>query len=225
MRFFIEAFKQTSPIIVGYIPVGLAYGVLAQKMGLSSLNTLAMSLLVFAGSSQLIAVGLMGAGMPAFSVIATTFVVNLRHMPMSAALSPWLKDWNKQELALFSFQLTDETFALQSTRFARGELDKGTTFCVNMIAHFSWVMGTLLGIVASSLIPDVKPVGLDYALPAMFMALLVLQIRERMHVVVALAAGLLSVGLALGGLERVHVIVATLCAASLGVGVEQWIKR
>ena len=220
-----NAFRQTSPIILGYIPVGFAYGVLAQKVGLSPLNTLLMSVLVFAGSAQLIAVGLMAAGVPPLSVIATTFVVNLRHLLMSASLSPHFKTWKKWELALFSFELTDETFALHSTRFAAGETLKSETFCINIIAQCSWVLGTWLGMVASTLITDVKPIGLDYALPAMFIALLVAQIKERMHVLVALAAGMLSVGLAMGGMNRFNVIVATVVAATLGLGVEKWIRK
>ena len=225
MRVVVSAFKQTVPIVMGYIPVGFAYGVLAQKVGLSPLNTLLMSIMVFAGSAQLIAVGLMAAGVPPLSVIATTFVVNLRHLLMSAALSPFLKNWKKWELALFSFELTDETFALHATRYAQGEQLKSETFCINVIAQLSWVLGTWLGMVASTLITDVKPIGLDYALPAMFIALLVAQIKERMHVLVALAAGILSVSLALAGLDRFNVILATVLAASLGLGVEQWIRK
>ncbi|MEE8390137.1 MAG: AzlC family ABC transporter permease, partial [Anaerolineae bacterium] len=79
---------QAGPIVLGYIPIGLAFGVLAQKAGISTLNTLLMSLLVYAGSSQLIAVGLFASGVPALSVVLTTFVVNLRHVLLSAALSP-----------------------------------------------------------------------------------------------------------------------------------------
>ncbi|WP_462323861.1 AzlC family ABC transporter permease [Desulfoplanes sp.] len=225
MRILISAFKQTAPIVMGYIPVGFAYGVLAQKVGLSPLNTLLMSIMVFAGSAQLIAVGLMAAGMPPLSVITTTFVVNLRHLLMSAALSPYLKSWKKWELAVFSFELTDETFALHSTRYAQGEQLKSETLCINVIAQLSWVVGTWLGMVASTLITDVEPIGLDYALPAMFIALLVAQIKERMHVLVALVAGILSVGFAMGGLDRSNVILATVVAATLGLGVERWIRK
>jgi 4-azaleucine resistance transporter AzlC len=210
---------------MGYIPVGFAYGVLAQKVGLSPWNTLLMSIMVFAGSAQLIAVGLMAAGVPPVSIIVTTFVVNLRHMLMSASLSPYLGSWKKWQLALFAFELTDETFALHSTRYARGEQLKSETFCINVMAQLAWVLGTWFGMVASTLISDVKPIGLDYALPAMFIALLVAQIKERVHVLVALTGGILSVGLVLGGLDRFNVILATVLAASFGLGVEQWIRK
>ena len=77
--------RQALPIVLGYIPVGFAYGVLAQKNGLGMFNAVAMSVIVFAGSSQLIGAGLFGAAVSPFTLIFTTFVVNLRHLLMSAA--------------------------------------------------------------------------------------------------------------------------------------------
>lgn len=84
------ALAQVMPVVLGYIPIGLSYGVLAQKAGLSGFNAVMMSLLVYAGSSQLVAAGLFAAGAPAPSIILTTFVVNLRHMLLSAAIAPSL---------------------------------------------------------------------------------------------------------------------------------------
>jgi 4-azaleucine resistance transporter AzlC len=156
-----SAFRQALPIILGYVPVGFAYGVLAQKSGLSGLNTILMSVLVFAGSAQLIAVGLFASGAAPLAVVATTFVVNLRHLLMSAALAPFLRAWSKTRLALFAYQMTDETFALHANRFAKGETGPGETFGINVIAQSAWVGGTVLGLAASTLITDIRPIGLD----------------------------------------------------------------
>ena len=93
------------PIIVGYVPIGFAYGVLAKKAGISSLNTILMSIIVFAGSAQFIAIGLILAGATAVSIVITTFIVNLRHLLMSAALSPYLKKWKLFKLTAFSYPL------------------------------------------------------------------------------------------------------------------------
>ncbi len=84
-RPWLQGMVQAVPIVLGYIPVGFAYGVLAQKAGLSAFNTLLMSIIVYAGSAQLIAVGLVSSGLAPLSIIITTFIVNLRHMLMSAA--------------------------------------------------------------------------------------------------------------------------------------------
>jgi branched chain amino acid efflux pump len=212
------------PIVVGYVPVGLAYGVLAQKAGLSPLNIMLMSLIVFAGASQFIAVGLFVTGAPAWSVIVTTLVVNLRHMLMSAALSPYLKGWRPAELAAFAFQITDETFATHSQDLSLGALRKTRAFAIHVTAQASWVLGTWLGMVTGQRITDVRTLALDYALPSMFVALLILQIRDRVQILVALLAGMIAVGFLLAGIEHWGVIAATVIGATFGVGVERWIK-
>jgi 4-azaleucine resistance transporter AzlC len=216
---------RTLPIVLGYVAVGFAFGVLSQKAGLSALNTLALSVVVYAGSAQLIAVGLFAAGAPPLSIIATTLVVNLRHLLLSAALSPYLRGWRKREIAFFAYELTDETFAVHTTQFATGTPSKIETFAVNITAQAAWVAGTWLGLVAGGLITDVRPWALDYALPALFIALLVLQIKDRVQIVVAVLSGLLAVGLVLAGVDQWNVIIATLVGATVGVGVDRWIKR
>jgi 4-azaleucine resistance transporter AzlC len=216
--------SQAIPIVMGYVPIGLAYGVLAQKAGLSPLNTVAMSIIVYAGSSQLIAVGLMGAGAPPLSIILTTFVVNLRHLLMSAAVSPHLKHWSKPKLAAFAYELTDETFAVHSVRFAAEGPNFVEAIATNMTAQAAWVTGTSLGILLGKGITDVEPLGLDYALPAMFIALLILQIADRIQIAVAVLTGALAVGLLLAGLEQWSVIIATTIGAAIGVALETWTK-
>ena len=214
-----------TPVVMGYVPIGFAYGVLAEKAGLSSLNALLMSVIVFAGSSQFIAVGLFAAGASPISIVFTTFVVNLRHLLMSTALSPYLKGWKTWQLAAFAFEVTDETFALHSTRFTNGRPPKAELFATNVTSQFSWVLGTFLGMVAGQLIQDVKPLGLDYVLLAMFVGLLVLQAKSWFKVLTAGIAGVASVVLLMCGMSTWHVLVATIIGATVGSGVEDWIKR
>ncbi len=222
---WLRGIGQAAPIVMGYIPIGFAYGVLAQQAGLSDINTLLMSLMVYAGSSQLIAVSMFSAGLPALSIILTTFVVNLRHMLFSAALSPYLRGWRKLELAAFAYELTDESFVVHITRFAEGKSSKVEAFAINMTAQVSWVFGSWLGLVAGQHITDVKPLALDFTLPAMFIALLVMQIKTHIEVIVALVAGCLAVGLALAGIDRWSVIAATVIGATMGVLFEQWLNQ
>lgn len=218
---WIDGVVRAVPIVLGYIPIGFAYGVLAQQAGLSITNTLLMSVMVYAGSSQLVAVGLFAQGVPALSIIMTTFVVNLRHMLFSAALSPYLKQWRKGALAAFAYELTDETFALHSALFARMAPPKPTVFAINVTAQLSWLLGTGLGILAGRYVTDVRPLALDFTLPAMFIALLVIQLRDRVDGAVAMLGGVSAVVLTLVGLDRWSVILATVFAATLGVVLER----
>lgn len=218
-----EALKQALPIVMGYVPVGFAYGVLAQKVGISMLNTVLMSVVVYAGSAQLIGVGLIGAAIAPVSVVATTFIINLRHLLMSAALSPYMRSWSKARIAAFSFELTDETFALHSQRFAAARPEtpasKREALLINVLVQASWVVGSWLGFSAGTLIPDVKPMALDYALPAMFITLLVGQVKNRLHVLIAILSGALAVGLLLLGVDQWNVIIATIVTAALGAAL------
>lgn len=213
------------PVVMGYLPIGFAYGVLAINAGLTVFETLAMSVIVYAGSAQLMAVSLFEAGINPFSIIATTFIVNLRHLLMSASLAPYMQHWRKTEVAAFAIELTDESFGVHSLRFERGENDPAPTLGINLTCQLAWVAGTLLGALAGGLITDVRPFALDYALPAMFIALLVLQIKSKLHLLVACAAGALSLTIWLGGVTQGNVILAAVFAAALGAGVETWNKR
>ena len=214
-----------APIAFGYVPIGFAYGVLAMKVGLSAWNTMLMSLLVFAGSAQFIAVGLLSSGTAGISIVVTTFVVNLRHLLMAAALSPDVRTWPRRILALFAFQLTDETFAVHCARFSSGDRERRTSLIINFVAQCSWVLGSALGVFASGLISDIRPWGLDFALPAMFIALLLGQIRSRTHLLAAFAAGGLSLAIVLLGHDQINVILATIAAATLGTVAERWIRK
>jgi len=205
------------PLVMGYVPIGFAYGVLAKQAGLSVFNAVAMSVLVYAGSAQLIGLGLFAAAAPPLSIVAMTFVVNLRHMLFSAAMSPYLKRWRKSELAIFAYELTDETFAIHSVGFPDGVPSKAEVIAVNVTAQLSWLCGSWLGAVVGGLIKDVRPLALDYTLPAMFIALLVMQIKVRVEIIVATLTGVLAVVLTLMGLGRWSVILATLTGATLGV--------
>ncbi len=210
------------PVMMGYLPIGFAYGVLAVNAGLSIFQTVLMSVIVYAGSSQLIAASLFAQMVQPFSIIATTFIVNLRHMLMSAALAPHLREWRNGEVAAFSFELTDESFGIHSLRFERGENKPLASIRINLVCQLSWVIGSLIGAVTGNIIEDVRPFALDYALPAMFIALLVLQIRNRRHLIIAVLGGVLSLVIWLFGATQWNVIFATIVAAAVGAGLDTW---
>jgi len=219
------------PIVLGYLPIGFAYGVLATNAGLSARNVVLMSLLVYAGASQFIAAGLFAAGASPASIVLTTFVTNLRHLLMTASLAPHVAEWRWPRLTLFGYQVTDETFAVHAAGLASGPLRPAEAFCVNGAAQVAWVSGSWLGVLGGQIVPDPRPWGLDYALPALFVALLVLQIppkneeteppsKRRVQMAVAGTSGAAAVILSLLGLDPWGVILATLLGATLGVALE-----
>ncbi len=224
-RQILQGLQRALPIMLSYVPVGFTYGVLATKAGIADINVVLMSLLVFAGSGQFIAVGMLNDGAGALAVILTTFVVNLRHLLMAASLSPYMGGWSKPLLALFSAEITDETFAMNSAKADELNERKAEVFALNSGSHLSWISGGALGVFASGLITDIRPLGLDYALVGMFIGLIVFQVNSRVKLATAVCAGILGTVLYVSGLEQFYIIVATVVAATFGLGVELWIKR
>ena len=206
------------PIMLGYLPIGMAFGVLASTAGLSIYNALAMSVFVFAGSAQLIAVGMIDTGAGIAAITVTVFLVNLRHMLMSAYLAPHLSGLKTWQQALFSYEITDESFALHSTCFRKKGLpSKAEMFALNHSAHLAWIAGTLLGAwVGARLTFDTEVFGVDYALPAMFIALLVMQIENHRHVAIAVLSAALGLTFYLAGMNQFYIILATVIAATVG---------
>ena len=216
MIHFLHGMRLAIPIVLGYLPVGFTFGILAVQAGLTPAITVLMSLFVYAGSAQLIATGLFGAGAGTASIVLTTFIVNLRHLLMSAALMPHLKHWSKPLQAWFAFEMTDESFAANLGRFYSSPfINTSETLGLNLCAHLGWLIGTLLGVLFDSAIGDVALLGLDFALPAMFIALVLPHLAIRRRLLAVLSGAFFSLAFALVGVGQWSVLLATFTAATL----------
>lgn len=204
------------PICLGYLAIGMAFGVIAQKAGLHPFEIGLMSLMVYAGSAQFIAVSMLAGGSAIVPIIATTFVVNLRHLLMSSSLSIYLKSVRGSWLALFAYGVTDESFALNLTRFRNDSWDWRRALVLNHTTNLTWIGSTIAGGFGGQFIPA-GAFGIDYALIAMFICLFVFQLSDNMHILVAILAGGLAVGLSLIIPGNSHIIISSIVAATLGV--------
>ena len=189
---FKEGSRSALPIVLGFIPVGIAFGVLAIKSGLTGYEAVAMSLIVYAGASQFIAVDMLAAGAASLPIILTTFLVNLRHFLMSSTVSSHFKQKSLFETAVIAAELTDESFSVAMSDPVKIIGRPSFLFGLQVTSQLAWVSGTALGAVFGSLINS-SSYGIPFALPALFICLLVLQLKNRRHVLVMLAAGVLSV--------------------------------
>lgn len=217
--------KSAFPIVLGYLPLGFVYGVLAREAGLDLFTTVLMSVFVYAGSAQFIAVSLLASGAAALSIIFTTFLVNLRHLLMSASLVPYLRRYHPSFLALLSAEITDETFAMAMAHYADHKPSLLYHFTLHLTSHFSWVLASFLGGLSGNLLGDTSRLGFNFALPAMFIILLTLQLKNKKTLLVAGIAGALSVAIALFLPGNWNIILAACLAATIGVAVEPWIER
>lgn len=208
------------PICLGYIAIGLAFGVIAQKAGLHPVEIGLMSLLVYAGSSQFIAVSLMSASAGIVPIVMTTFIVNLRHLLMSSSLSIFMRNLGTGKLSLFAYGVTDESFALNTAKFREGNWDWKRALVLNHTTNLTWITSTVAGGFGGQFIPA-GALGIDYALSAMFLCLLVFQLRGKLYVIVAVIAGILAVTLSLLLPGNTYIVTASVIATTLGVALKR----
>jgi len=209
----------TLPLAPGIVAFGLLYGVMARRVGFMPWQALAMSLIVHAGSAQFVAVGMWGVA-SGFSIIATTLVINLRHLLMGASLAPYLRSVSRRWKAFLALWLTDESFAVAVAAYQQGQGSHTYLFGANLGVYLIWPASGLLGALLGSAIPDPSRYGLDMIFPLAFMGLLSGFVRDRLGLLVALLAGGLALLFAttLGG--NWHVLLAGLLGSAAGLGLE-----
>ncbi|MFB5661366.1 AzlC family ABC transporter permease [Alteribacillus sp. HJP-4] len=216
--------KDGLSIALGYLPAAITYGFIAQTTGLTMAETLLMSLLVFAGAAQYMALSLIAAGTGAFEIIFTTFIVNIRHFLMSASLNEKAEPDHPLTKAGYAFGITDEVFAVTSMK--EGAVTSSYIYGVFLIGYASWVVHSGLGHAAGALLPETLQQSLAFALYALFIALLAPSLKKYRKVVflAALAAVLNSIfGLFMA--EGWAIILATLIAATVLEMIEPHSKR
>jgi 4-azaleucine resistance transporter AzlC len=193
---FLLGLRDTFPLVVGAAPFGLIYGALAVSSGLSTVETIAMSALVFAGASQFIAVGLFASGAGGALIVLTTLIVNLRHSLYGITLSPYLHQLPQRWLAPLAFWLTDETFVVTATHFeanAKSPYKHWYMLSSSLFMYLNWQLWTAVGVVAGQAIPNPAAWGLDFAMVVTFIGILVPRLTNRPALASAAAAGFVAV--------------------------------
>jgi len=165
--------KQSIPINIGVFTYGLVFGILARQAGLSLTESLLMSGLVFAGASQFTALGLWVAPLPVLTIILTTLLVNLRLLLMGAVLHPWFSRLNFFQRYVSLFFMTDESWALTMSQFAKGKRNAAFLLGSGLTVFVAWTSATGIGRTIGSVLQDPSRLGLDFAFTAVFIALLV----------------------------------------------------
>jgi len=219
---FASGVRAEAPILVGVVPFGMIYGAVAGAAGLPDALAVAMSSVVFAGSAQFVGAQLIGAGAPAFVLLLTTFVVNLRHLLYSASLAPQVRHLPTRWRLLLAYLLTDEAYAVTVLRYTESSQSSAPMrhwyFLGSGLALWvSWQMSTLVGVVLGAQVPPGW--SLDFALALTFIGLVVPTLRDRPHIGAALSAGLVAVAAA-GWPYRLGLMAAALTGIIVGVVLE-----
>lgn len=196
------------PIFVTAVVVGITFGLTARQSGLSVVETSATSIIVFAGAAQFVMVDLLRAGTPVPLIVLTVLLLNARHLLMAAALRPFVQVASIPRRLGLGYVLTDEAFAMGIGWFRRGHRDLAYYAVFSTVLWCSWNAGTLLGAIFGAGVQDPQRFGIDFAITAVFVAIVAIGVRHRSDVTVALVAALVAAGLRLAGASAVAVVVA-----------------
>ncbi len=168
------AFKDTVPVLTGYLFLGIGFGILLNESGYGVGWSLLMSLFIYAGSCQYLLVSLLSSGAALLSTALATLLVNARHLFYGISLVETYKDTGKKKPYMI-FALTDETYSLVTQVKIPDGVDK-TAYCflVSVLDHCYWVTGSVLGSVAGALLP-IDFSGISFVLTALFVTIFVEQ--------------------------------------------------
>ena len=171
------AFPHTVPVLAGYLFLGMAYGILAASKGLCPRVILLMSLLIYSGSMQFVAVSLLTAAFDPVAAFLVTLVVNARYLFYGVAMLEEFRGMGAARFYLI-FGMTDETFSLISaTPTPEGIERKPFIFWITFLDHMYWISGSLLGAVAGSILPF-DTAGIDFVMTALFVVIFLDQWRS-----------------------------------------------
>ena len=204
----LTAIREGWPVLLTPPIIGVTFGLLARQAGLDAVQAIGMSLLVFAGAAQFAAIELLHGGAGALVIVPTVLLINLRHALMATALRPRFERASLIQRLGLAYVLTDEAFAMGAGWYKRGGqgLAYYVTFAVSLWA--AWQLSTAIGATAGAALPEPRRLGLDFAITATFLAIVVLGVRDRRDVVIAVVAGLLAGVLRASGLAVVAVVIA-----------------
>lgn len=184
------AFLDSLPVMTGYVFLGFGFGILMHKNGYGLLWSLAMSLFIYAGSMQYVAVTLMTSGASFLTAALTTVVVNARHLFYGISMVDAYKGTGRKKPYLI-FALTDETYSLVSKNQIPDGVDHHSyCFLVSLFDHAYWVTGTALGALAGSLI-SINYEGIEFVLTALFVTIFVeqwLSVRDHRPALIGIGA-------------------------------------
>ncbi|WP_297811233.1 AzlC family ABC transporter permease [uncultured Finegoldia sp.] len=185
-----EAIKFSSPIMLGYIPVAMAFGLLCKGQDISMLDSTLFSFIFYSGAAQFMAVELLGAGVGMFSIVFSVFLLNLRLFIMSTSLGIHTENINPKALPAIGFMLTDESFSVMS--FNRDKLDTKFALAVEFGPFLAWGLFTPIGYLIGQLMPKSVQTSLEVGLTAMFIALVVPSIKKSSNGLVVSLIGVLT---------------------------------
>jgi 4-azaleucine resistance transporter AzlC len=226
-RQFLDGCIACIPTVLGYLSIGFSAGALARVSGLSTMEVTLMSLIVYAGSAQFIIASMVQTHAAAITVCIAVFFINLRHLLMSAYMVPYFKHVGSLRNFIIGAQLTDETFGVAAVAAQdKGKLSFAWMAGLNLTAYLNWLLGNVIGALAATWIPANFIQSLNFALVAMFIGLIVLQLMAARDKGVQIFAAVMAVALlepvALLFGREFSVVLTAVITSFIAMGAMRW---
>jgi 4-azaleucine resistance transporter AzlC len=189
---YVEGARRAWPLAVAVGGFGLTYGVLAREAGFSSLAVVVFSLVTFAGSAQFAAVSIVHDGGTALAAITAALLLNARYLPIGLSVAPYLPGRAATRAAQGQVAV-DESWAVSHQ--GEGRYDPRLLVGAGVAIYTAWVVCSIAGVAAGSVLGDPEALGLDAAFPALFLALLAGQVRERRLLLAALGGAAVALAM------------------------------
>ena len=211
--------RDVSPLMLGIVPFALVAGIAAVDAGLGLAEAVGMSVIVFAGASQLAALDLLGSNAPLAVVVGTAVVINVRMVMYSASIAPYFAEYGRRLRAGLAYVLTDQAYALSVAEFEENSARSRWRYYLGAAASLwvVWQIGTVVGVVVGAGVPDAW--GLTFAVPLVFLALLVPAMKDRPTTAAGVAAGAVAV-VAAGLPLNLGLLVGAVTGIAVGLATE-----
>lgn len=216
-RYRTQGFIDTIPLGIGVTIYGLVYGMMARQAGIPLWVVAALSLLVFAGSAQMVTVELLAAGADIITTVITVLVVNLRHLLMSADIARFTEGSRKRSRALTAFFLTDEAYAVSYTHFQHSPLG-GTAYILGcgLNIYLFWGTAGVAGYLSGNFVPTMLQPALGFAMSAAFLSMLVPLVKDKPTLAAVIAAAVVALAGNLWLPGKWYILLAALAGGLVG---------
>lgn len=223
---FIKGVLDALPLIIGGIPFGIIFGTLSLNAGLDIWQTIGMSSIVFAGSAQFVAVGMLAAGTSLGFIVGATLIVNLRHLIYAASLLPHVKHLPQRWRIPLGFLLIDEVYAATYPHYLnnpQSDRNHWHYFGVGAAFFVSWNLATLVGIFFGANIEGIANWGLDFAMSATFIGMVMPHLINKPMIAGVLTSAALAI-LTHSLPHKIGLVISSIIGMAVGYSLEQWLR-
>lgn len=220
----VAGIRDSLPFHLGVVPFGMVAGIAAIEAGLTPTQAVGISVIVFAGASQLAALELLGETAPLIVVIGTALIINIRMIMYSASIAPYFADYSRRVRASIPYLLVDQVYAMSIAEFSSNESRDRVRYYLGLglALWVAWVVGTVAGIVIGTGVPP--ELELSFAVPLIFLALLVPTMRDRPSTTAAVVGGVGAL-LAAGVPLNLGLPIGAISGIAAGLAVDTWGER